>query len=124
MALSARLLCRVTVCRGCCCGTDRKHPGVDHDAQLDTLRDLLTGTARVRAVDCLGPCERSNVVVVQPSPSGRAGGGRPVWLGRVLDEGQLRLIAEWVADGGPGVGALPAALRAHRFAAPPTADRA
>ena len=29
--------CTVTVCRDCCCGSARKHPRVDHDAQLDPL---------------------------------------------------------------------------------------
>lgn len=26
----------VFVCRGCCCGTERKHPGIDHGAQLES----------------------------------------------------------------------------------------
>ncbi|MFY1632080.1 hypothetical protein ACN27F_02145 [Solwaraspora sp. WMMB335] len=60
--------CLVTVCRGCCCGTSRKHPDVDHDGQLRALR---ASGARVRVVDCLNTCERSNVVVVQPVPAAR-----------------------------------------------------
>ncbi len=31
----------VTVCRGCCCGTLRKHPDVDHDAQLVDLTESI-----------------------------------------------------------------------------------
>ena len=31
----------VTVCRGCCCGTPKKRPGVDHEARLEALRALL-----------------------------------------------------------------------------------
>ncbi|GIG56720.1 hypothetical protein Lfu02_10920 [Longispora fulva] len=121
-AVTQRTRCRVTVCRGCCCGTARKHPDTDHDAQLDALRAGLAGVAVVRAVpDCLGPCERSNVVVVGPSPAGRAAGGRPAWLGGVLDEGTVAAIADWVALGGPGVAEPPRALRDLRFPTPATA---
>lgn len=76
--------CTVTVCRGCCCGT-AKVPGVDHAAQLATLKAALSPMAQVRAVNCLDACEQANVIVVQPSPAGRAAGGRPIWLGLVND---------------------------------------
>ncbi|MCW2506633.1 MAG: hypothetical protein JWO79_4917, partial [Actinomycetia bacterium] len=55
--------CLVTVCRGCCCGTERKHPGIDHDGLLAALAEV----GAVRVSDCLDVCEDSNVVVVQPS---------------------------------------------------------
>lgn len=90
----------LTVCRGCCCGRVEKHPGVDHRAQLAALQE--TGV-RVRVVDCLDACERSNVVVVSPSPAGRAAGARPVWLGGVLEGETTAEVAEWVRAGGPGV---------------------
>ena len=104
--------CRVSVCRGCCCGTAAKHPEVDHDAQVRLMREKLQARARVRVTDCLDACERSNVVVVQPSPSGRASGGTPTWLGGVLDETSIQAIAAWAAAGGPGRVPLPERLSA------------
>ena len=62
-----------TVCRGCCCGTV-KVSGTDHAAQLAMLKAELGAIAQVRAVNCLDACERTNVIVVQPSSFGRAAG--------------------------------------------------
>ncbi|SDD97434.1 hypothetical protein SAMN04488581_3165 [Mycolicibacterium neoaurum] len=111
----------VTVCRGCCCGTAKKHPRIDHEAQLAELRDLVRDVADMRVTDCLGPCERSNVVVVSPSSGGRRRGGRATWLGQVLDEQTGSAIAGWLRDGGPGVVDLPPGLRRHRFDRPKNA---
>ncbi|WP_235564926.1 hypothetical protein [Modestobacter sp. Leaf380] len=102
----------LTVCRGCCCGRTEKHPDVDHRAQLETLQ---RAGARVRVVDCLDACERSNVVVVSPTPAGRAAGARPVWLGGVLDEETTAEVVQWVADGGPGVAEPPGFLDIQVF---------
>ncbi|GGN46466.1 (2Fe-2S) ferredoxin domain-containing protein [Streptomyces fuscichromogenes] len=107
--------CTVTVCRGCCCGTD-KIPGVDHSAQLATLKSELGSVARVRAVNCLDACEQANVIVVQPSSAGRAAGGRPVWLGLVNDPDATADIADWVAAGGPGLADPPDILDLYEFA--------
>lgn len=108
----------VSACRGCCCGTVRKHPTVDHHGQLAQLRSGLDGFANLRTTDCLGSCERSNVVVVSPSRSGRQAGGRPVWLGGVLDPAAVDHISAWLRDGGPGFSKLPKALVRHRFDQP------
>lgn len=105
---------RITVCRGCCCGTPRKHPDVDHDRQLDVLRCA----AQVQVAACLNTCDRSNVVVVQPAPLARRLGARPVWLGGVLDDGVVEAVADWAAAGGPGYRAMPDRLASHRFPAP------
>lgn len=92
-------LTEVLVCRGCCCGTVRKHPGTDHDAQLETLRGAASDDreVRVREVDCLGPCQRSNVVVLRRV-------GRPareaVWLGGMVTTTQTASLASWIAAGG------------------------
>ncbi|KQS59709.1 hypothetical protein ASG36_01245 [Geodermatophilus sp. Leaf369] len=102
----------LTVCRGCCCGRTEKHPEVDHRAQLSALQ--ATGV-RVRVVDCLDACERSNVVVVSPSPAGRDAGARPVWLGGVLDVETTTEVAEWVRAGGPGVADPPGFLDLQVF---------
>ncbi|MFB7376126.1 (2Fe-2S) ferredoxin domain-containing protein [Kitasatospora purpeofusca] len=100
----------VTVCRGCCCGTQEKHPGVDHAGQYERLRAAVGDAGRVRAVKCLDTCAHSNVVVVGPSSEGRAAGGRPVWLGWVLADDMIEEIATWVHSGGPGVAEPPGLL--------------
>lgn len=102
----------LTVCRGCCCGTTRKHPGTDHERQLDALR---AAGARVRVTDCLDACEHSNVVVVSPSREGRLAGARPVWLSGVLREDDTEAVGEWVRSGGPGVAAPPGMLDLLEF---------
>ena len=106
--------CTVTVCRGCCCGT-AKIPGVDHAAQLATLKAELSHVAQVRAVNCLDACEQANVIVVQPSPAGRAQGGRPAWLGLVNDADATADIAAWVRAGGPGIAEPPDILDLYAF---------
>jgi len=108
----------VTVCRGCCCGTAKKHPDNDHEAQIRMLRDLVREVADIRITDCLGPCERSNVLVVSPSEGGHRRGGRPTWLGYVFDETAGSAIAGWLHDGGPGLADFPWGLRRHRFERP------
>ncbi|MGW4825663.1 (2Fe-2S) ferredoxin domain-containing protein [Streptomyces sp. NPDC004227] len=106
--------CTVTVCRGCCCGT-AKIPGVDHAAQLATLKAALGAVAQVRAVNCLDACEQANVIVVQPSSAGRAAGGRPVWLGLVNDPDATADIVAWVRVGGPGLAEPPDILDLYQF---------
>ena len=101
---------RVRVCRDCCCGTSRKHPDVDHDALLDRLAGAAHGAAVVDVSTCLLACEKSNVVVVQPSRAARRRGARPVWLREVLDPGTVDAIAGWVRAGGPGITAVPPTL--------------
>ncbi|MFC7613677.1 hypothetical protein ACFQV2_08835 [Actinokineospora soli] len=65
---------KVTVCRGCCCGTIAKHPKVDHAGQVERLRAIGARVgATVRLADCLDACETSNVVVVQAPGSSRCG---------------------------------------------------
>ncbi|MCV7422104.1 (2Fe-2S) ferredoxin domain-containing protein [Mycobacterium yunnanensis] len=105
----------VTVCRGCCCGTAKKHPDTDHPAQLGVLRDLMRDVADLRVTDCLGPCERSNVMVVTPSDGGRRCGGRSTWLGYVFTDDAGSDIADWLREGGPGLAEFPRSLRRYRF---------
>ncbi|MER5636266.1 (2Fe-2S) ferredoxin domain-containing protein [Kitasatospora sp. NPDC002227] len=105
----------VTVCRGCCCGTAAKHPGVDHAGQLERLKAGVGTAGRVRAVNCIDACDHSNVVVVSPSSEGRRAGGRPVWLGWVLAEDMLDDICQWVRDGGPGLAEPPGVLDLQAF---------
>jgi (2Fe-2S) ferredoxin len=113
--------CRVRVCRDCCCGTERKHPQVDHDGLLARLTERVADRAEVDVTGCLLACEGSNVVVVSPSAAGRRAGARTVWFTRVLDERCVDVIAGWVRRGGPGRAAVPPQLAGHRRAAPPAA---
>lgn len=108
--------CLVRVCRDCCCGTEAKHPGVDHDGLLTRLEAAVEGHARVMRSGCLLACDESNVVVVTPSPSGRRAGGRPVWVRGVLDDAIVDAVAAWVVRGGPGIGETPGAVVGSTFA--------
>ncbi|MFI2207553.1 (2Fe-2S) ferredoxin domain-containing protein [Streptomyces sp. NPDC020192] len=116
--------CTLVVCRGCCCGNPRKHPGTDHAWQLDRLR---AGAAehgfRLRTTDCLGPCDQANVIVVQPSTAGRRAGGRAVWVGFAMDDDSTDDLLRWAAQGGPGIAEPPAAL-ALQLIRPPREARA
>ena len=102
------------LCRDCCCGSTDKHPDVDHDALRDALLSgagRLDGVhVRVRVVDCLSQCDRSNVVLVRDF----ATGGRPhdTWLGQVLDLDSVEAVLRWAAVGGP----LPPDLSGLAFA--------
>ncbi|RVU23216.1 (2Fe-2S) ferredoxin domain-containing protein [Streptomyces antnestii] len=116
---AAPLPCTLVVCRGCCCGNPRKHPGTDHARQLDRLR---AGAAEhgfhVRTTDCLGPCDQANVIVVQPSGAGRRAGARAVWIGFATDDDCTDDLVAWAAAGGPGVAEPPAALDLQRIRPP------
>ncbi|MFF5189179.1 (2Fe-2S) ferredoxin domain-containing protein [Streptomyces sp. NPDC000345] len=113
--------CTLVVCRGCCCGDARKHPGYDHDWQLERLVAAASdagGAFQVRTTDCLGPCDQANVVVVQPSAAGRRAGGRATWVGFAMDDDCTEEILQWAAAGGPGVAAPPVTLELQ-FIKPP-----
>jgi len=97
----------VLVCRGCCCGTVNKHPRIDHDAHLALLRATAEGSStKLWTVDCLGSCERSNVVVVRTGATRR-------WFGDMLDDDDIDQLAAWLQTGAPP--SLSARLAAHEF---------
>jgi predicted metal-binding protein len=108
----------VLVCRGCCCGTAAKHPLTDHDAQVDALRQTVARVpgARLRVVDCVDQCSRSNVVVVR-----RRDGGGSTWFGYVLSALDTKALAAWIEAGGPGVEAVPFELEDRVFTPSATA---
>ncbi|AOR37526.1 hypothetical protein BFF78_36005 [Streptomyces fodineus] len=124
MRAAAPRPCTLVVCRGCCCGNPRKHPGTDHAWQLDRLR---AGAAehgfQVRTTDCLGPCDQANVIVVQPSTAGRRAGGRAVWVGFATDDDSTDDLLRWARAGGPGIAEPPATL-ALQLIRPPREARA
>lgn len=95
---------QVVVCRGCCCGSAGKHPGLDHAGQRQALSDAVADVGTVRVLDCLGYCGHSNVVVVR---TGRAG-SPPIWIGHLLGPERTEVLASWLRLGCPG--SLPPAL--------------
>ena len=99
----------VMVCRDCCCGSAAKHPDTDHDRQRAVLESGAGDGVRVRVVECLDECDRSNVVLVRDFTLGR----RPVdtWLGDVHGDAATRAVVAWAATGGP----VPASLAGHVF---------
>ena len=94
---------RIRMCRGCCCGTVRKHPLVDHDTIADVLEHTAGPDVEVVRVDCLWACDLSNVVVVNPSAQARRQGARPAWLAKVNTVERACAVADWVRRGGPGI---------------------
>ena len=87
---------RVQVCDGCCCGTDRKHGGVDHAGireRIDAAAVSVGGRSRV--VGCVGACEHSNVVIVRPSGISTD----RVWIGGVLDDEIVDHLCDWITAG-------------------------
>ena len=110
----------VTLCRDCCCGSTTKHPNVDHALQRRTLETLAGGDVRVRTVDCLDVCERSNVVMVRDHAAPRR--QRDTWFGGLLYRAHTAALVEWVSSGAGAVPALLAPLRfVHRV--PPSSRR-
>ncbi|MFE5375384.1 (2Fe-2S) ferredoxin domain-containing protein [Streptomyces mirabilis] len=105
--------CTLVVCRGCCCGDPRKYPDDDHAWQLERLRagaEASGGRFVVRTVDCLGPCDQANVVVVQPSGDARRRGARAIWIGFAMGVDCTEELVSWASAGGPGITEPPVAL--------------
>jgi predicted metal-binding protein len=85
---------RVHVCDGCCCGSVRKHPGIDHETQRGRIAAAArSGGGEARVVECLGMCDSSNVVVV------RRRGGPSHWIGNVLTESVTADLCDWLSAG-------------------------
>ena len=91
---------KVWVCRGCCCGTRKKHPGVDHKALERAARaGAEAAGVRYEVTDCLGPCGQGNIIVVRT-------GGTTRWFRRMLDVESTVALLDAVATDAP----LPHAL--------------
>jgi (2Fe-2S) ferredoxin len=81
---------RVYVCRGCCCGTRRKHPQSDERA----LRRIVGRSGlRWRTTDCLGPCGQGNVVVVRAAGTYR-------WFRKMDGETETRQLVDHLSARG------------------------
>lgn len=84
----------VLVCRGCCCGTVRKHPHVEHAKHLAHLQHATNvGGGQLRIVDCLDVCQRSNVVVV------RRHGHPATWIGDLHTDTAIETLSRWIESG-------------------------
>ena len=107
----------VLVCRGCCCGSARKHRRTDHEGQLADLRQASAagGGTRVMVADCLDRCDDSNVVLLRPSRAAKRTGGTPLWLGGVLTQAQTDLLSGWLRRGGPAAETAPRSLLGLRL---------
>jgi len=89
-------LVTIVVCRDCCCGTERKHPGFDHSDQLVRIQQAaLVAGATVRVSTCLDECDHSNVVVVRKRLSAR----ESIWFGDVIETEKTEIISDWVRTG-------------------------
>lgn len=102
-ARTARPSPRVLVCRGCCCGSTRKHPEIDHEEQVVAISSV----ARTRVVDCVDECSHSNLVIVRPRP------GESIWLGSLNSDTLTDELCDWLDASAPMP--LPANLEALAF---------
>ncbi|NUP36598.1 MAG: hypothetical protein HOY76_06130 [Streptomyces sp.] len=91
----------VTVCRGCCCGSDVKHPDVDHEGNLAVLTHAAqsSGCGVLRVVNCLDECDRSDVVAVRRR---LPAGPEIIWLGPLNDPLDVAVLGDWLRRGAPG----------------------
>ncbi len=98
----------VLVCRGCCCG---QQEGVDHDRHLVSLREATERAGgRLRVTNCIGPCDRKNVVVVRS----RTGQGR--WRASYfagVDDETVDALCGWLPEA--ATGKSPPELRRRLF---------
>lgn len=95
---------KVFNCRGCCCGTRKKHPGVDSDALSKLLKEgAREAGAGYRRTDCLGPCGQGNIVVVRAA-------GQTRWFRKMDDEDATLALMDHLVDHG-NVTDLPACLQ-------------
>lgn len=107
---------RVVVCRGGDCGDRRKHPGIDHRAQLERFVSGLGDDIPVIPARCLEACENSNVVVVLPASGPSRYAPEPTWIGEVLEEQTVEEIISWVRDDGAAAAEMPVSVEVARFA--------
>jgi len=103
--------CSLTVCRGCCCGTDDPHAA---SAWLRALRRALPST-KIQVSDCLGPCDHRDVIVIRPQLQGKHRSHRPVWLAWMGSQSALEDLVTWVKAGGPGQAPCPGSLELNTF---------
>jgi hypothetical protein len=88
------VLLSVLICRGCCCGTQ---DDVEHDRHLATIRAATIAVGgRVKITNCIGPCDRKNVVVVRTRRHADRWTAR--YFGAVGDT-EVAALTDWLAAG-------------------------
>ena len=85
---------KVYLCRGCCCGTRKKHPHSDAKA-LERIARLGATRARARftKTKCLGPCGQGNIVVVRAAGTYR-------WFRKMDELAQTKCLMDHLAEHG------------------------
>jgi (2Fe-2S) ferredoxin len=82
---------KVYLCRGCCCGTRKKHPNSDAKALERIVRDgAERASARFSKTKCLGPCGQGNIVVVRAAGTFR-------WFRKLDDIAETRCLMDHLA---------------------------
>lgn len=97
------------VCRGCCCGTQDDVDHERHLAAITAATEMASG--RLKVTNCIGPCDRKNVVVVRTRHD--LGRWTSRYFGAVTAE-EVDAMCQWFASGDFG-GAEPAPLTCVRF---------
>ena len=99
----------VLICRGCCCGTEE---GPDPARHLDQIRQATAAVGgRLKVTNCIGPCDRKNVVVVRSRSEGER------WMARyygAVGQREVDSLCAWVAAD-PALAEEPASLATCRF---------
>lgn len=111
--------CALTICRGCCCGTDDRKRAA---ARVDYLRQRLHAV-ELRTSGCLGPCDRRDVIVVHPHARHRTRGQGPIWLERMHTKNAMDELIGWLDAGGPGEVLMPVELAHNAFRPPARSKR-
>lgn len=85
---------KIFLCRGCCCGTRKKHPHSDAKALERVARD---GAAKAgfgfTKTKCLGPCGQGNIVVVRAAGTYR-------WFRKMDGITETRCLVDHLAEHG------------------------
>lgn len=85
---------KVYVCRGCCCGTRKKHPHSDGKGLERLARaGAAKASARFKKTKCLGPCGQGNIVVVRAAGTFR-------WFRKMDDIEETRCLLNHLAEHG------------------------
>ncbi len=106
--------CALTICRGCCCGTNDRDGAA---ARVGYLRQRLH-SVELRTSSCLGPCDRRDVIVVHPYARHRKRGQVPIWLSRMHTKTAMDELIGWLNTGGPGQALMPVGLADNAFRPP------